>query len=94
MTAERHLAKALSIQGEIDRAERAHARHLETLKRRRRRAWLQANREGMTYDKLVERTGVSDGYLCREIRVARQEGPEQLRDRPTRTPAANGARTA
>lgn len=83
MNAEQHFAHAQAQTVEIKRLERK----IETAKRRRRRAWLLANRAGLTYDKIVALSGFSDGYVCREFRLARAEGPEALRDRPTRTPA-------
>lgn len=66
--------------------ERRARREIERVKRDRRGYLLRANRSGATYDELVERCGVSDGYLAREIRQARREAPAVLRRRPSSDP--------
>lgn len=84
--AQRHVDAANEVTREIERAEREHKRRVEALKKKRRREWLRANRAGRTYDQLVAASGVSDGYLCRQVQIARSEtSSDALRARPGRS---------
>jgi hypothetical protein len=68
----------------IRAAERDAARELKRLKAQRARLLLEANRAGATYDELVARCRVSDGYVAKAIRQARKRAPRRLAAHPRR----------
>lgn len=63
------LAEAVALEAQL----RDHRATEEIILKRRRHAWLRANRQGRTYLQIEAACGVSDGLLCKELRRARKE---------------------